>query len=106
MMKHNFTAGPAILPQPVLEQAAAAIKNFMGTGLSILEVSHRDKEFDSVMIEARELAKKLYKLGDDYDTLFLQGGASLQFAMMPYNFLPEGGTAAYTETGEWATKAI
>lgn len=106
MTKHNFTAGPAILPQPVLEQAAAAIKNFMGTGLSILEVSHRDKEFDAVMLEARALARKIYNLGDDYDTLFLQGGASLQFAMAPYNFLPDGGTAAYTETGEWASKAI
>lgn len=106
MKKHNFTAGPAILPQTVLEQAAAAIKDFMGTGLSVLEVSHRDKEFDSVMTEARELAKKIYGLGDDYETLFLQGGASTQFAMIPFNFLPDGGTAAYTETGEWASKAI
>ena len=106
MKKHNFTAGPAILPATVLEQAAAAIKDFMGTGLSILEVSHRDKEFDAVMLEARELAKKLYNLGDDYEALFLQGGASLQFCMVPYNFLPDGGTACYTETGEWASKAI
>jgi phosphoserine aminotransferase len=106
MRKHNFTAGPAILPQSVLEQAAAAIKNFAGTGLSLLEVSHRDKEFDAVMAEARELAKKVYGLGDDYEALYLQGGASTQFCMVPYNFLPENGTAGYTDTGEWASKAI
>ncbi|MDX2002701.1 MAG: 3-phosphoserine/phosphohydroxythreonine transaminase [Chitinophagales bacterium] len=106
MKKHNFSAGPAILPQSVLEQAAAAIRDFAGTGLSLLEVSHRDKEFDAVMAEARELAKKTYGLGDDYEALFLQGGASTQFCMVPFNFLPDNDTAAYTDTGEWASKAI
>ncbi len=100
---HNFSAGPAILPQEVLEQAAAACTNFY-KGLSILEISHRDPSFVDVMEEARSRAKQLMGLGNDYTALFLQGGASLQFAMVPMNLLKTN--AAYLNTGTWATAAI
>lgn len=106
MKKHNFSAGPSILPQEVFEKASQAVLDFEGMGLSILEISHRSKEFVAVMENARTLVKKLMKLGDDYEVLFLQGGASLQFAMVPYNLLSEGGKAAYLDTGNWAANAI
>jgi len=105
-MKHNFGAGPGILPHEVLKQAAAAVVDFNGTGLSILEISHRSPEFEAVLAEALKLVKELFSVPDDYSILFLQGGASTQFAMAPYNLLPEGGKAAYLETGVWANKAL
>ena len=106
MKKHNYSAGPCILPETVFEQSAEAIRDFEGMGLSLLEISHRSKEFVAVMEEARALSKELLGLGDDYEALFLQGGASLEFLMVPYNLMKEGGKAAYMDTGTWANKAI
>lgn len=106
MKKHNFSAGPSILPQEVFQKASEAVINFNGSGLSILEISHRSKEFVAVIEEARSLVKKLMNLGDDYEILFLQGGASLQFAMVPYNLLSTTGKAGYLDTGTWASGAI
>src|SRR6195952_1470799 len=105
-MKHNFGAGPGILPHEVLKQSSEAVINFNGTGLSILEISHRSPEFEAVLDEAVRLVKELFEVPEGYSVLFLQGGASTQFALAPYNLLPEGGTAAYLETGVWANKAI
>ncbi len=105
-MKHNFGAGPGILPQEVLKQSAEAVLNFNETGLSILEISHRSPEFEAVMNEAVSLVKELLSVPEGYSVIFLQGGASLQFAMVPYNLLPQNKTAAYLETGVWANKAI
>ncbi len=106
MKKHNFSAGPCILPQEVFQKASEAILNFNGMGLSLLEISHRSKEFVAVMDEARAIVKRLMKLGDDYEVLFLQGGASLQFVMVPFNLMKIGGKAAYLDTGTWAAGAI
>lgn len=104
---HNFSAGPCILPQEVFEKSAEAILNFNGIGLSILEISHRSKDFVSVMDEARAIVKRLMKLGDDYEVMYLGGGASLQFLMVPFNLLnADGGKAAYLDTGTWAAGAI
>ena len=105
-MKHNFGAGPGILPHEVLKQAAAAVVDFGGIGLSILEISHRSPEFESVLDEAVKLVKELFEVPEGYSVLFLQGGASTQFALAPYNLLPEGGKAAYLDSGVWASKAI
>ncbi len=104
--KHNFSAGPAILPAEVIQEAAAGVLNINNSGLSIIEVSHRDKDFVAIMEEARSLVKELMGLGDEYKVLYLGGGASLQFAMVPSNLLATGGTAAYLDTGVWAHKAI
>lgn len=104
--KHNFFAGPAILPASVLKQATAAIEDFAGMGLSILEISHRSKQFVSVVEEAVSLTKELLDLDDNYEVLFLTGGASSQFYMAPMNLLPQDGTACYTNTGTWSDKAI
>lgn len=103
---HNFSAGPGILPQEVLKQASEACINFDGLNLSLLEISHRSKNYEKVMDEARSIVKELFEVGDDYEVLYLGGGASLQFAMVPYNLLRETGTAAYVNTGVWASKAI
>ncbi|HVS91469.1 MAG TPA: 3-phosphoserine/phosphohydroxythreonine transaminase [Mucilaginibacter sp.] len=105
-MKHNFGAGPGILPHEVLKQAAEGVLNFNGTGLSILEISHRSADFEAVLDEAVKLVKELLNVPEGYSVLFLQGGASTQFAMAPYNLLPQGGKAAYVESGVWAKKAI
>ncbi len=105
-MKHNFGAGPGILPHEVLKQAAQAVVDFNGTGLSILEISHRSAEFEAVLDEAVALVKELLKVPAGSSVLFLQGGASTQFAMVPYNLLPDGGKAAYLESGVWANKAL
>jgi phosphoserine aminotransferase len=105
-MKHNFGPGPGILPHEVLKQAAAAVIDFNRTELSILEISHRSPEFESVLDEAVRLVKELLGVPEGYSVLFLQGGASTQFALAPYNLLPEGGKAAYLETGVWANKAL
>ena len=101
---HNFSAGPAILPQEVIQNCSDAILNFAGTNLSLIEVSHRSKEFVAVMNEARSLVKKIMKLGDDYEVMYLQGGASMQFVMTAMNLLET--KAAYTKTGTWAKNAI
>lgn len=105
-MKHNFGAGPCILPKEVFQQASEAVIDFNNTGLSILEISHRSKEFEAVIDEATQLVRELLSVPQGYSILFLQGGASLQFAMAPLNLLPEGGKAAYLDTGVWATKAL
>jgi phosphoserine aminotransferase len=101
---HNFSAGPAILPQEVIQNCSDAILNFAGTNMSLIEVSHRSKEFVAVMDEARSLVKKIMKLGDDYEVMYLQGGASMQFVMAAMNLLET--KAAYTKTGTWAKNAI
>jgi phosphoserine aminotransferase len=103
---HNFSAGPGILPAEVLQQASDACINFDNLNLSLLEISHRSKNFEKVMDEARAMVKELFEVGEEYEVLYLGGGASLQFAMVPYNLLRENGTAAYVNTGVWATKAI
>ncbi|PWG80495.1 3-phosphoserine/phosphohydroxythreonine transaminase [Pararcticibacter amylolyticus] len=105
-MKYNFGAGPCILPQEVFKQASEAVLNFNGTGLSILEISHRAPEFEAVMDESVHLVKELLNVPSGYSVLFLQGGASLQFSMVPANLLAEGQTAAYLDTGAWASKAM
>ena len=105
--KHNFSAGPCILPQEVFQKSAEAILDFNGSGLSLLEISHRSKDFVAVMDEARAIVKRLMKLGDDYEVLYLGGGASLQFAMVPFNLMKsENGKAAYLDTGTWSAGAI
>jgi len=101
---HNFSAGPAILPQEVIQNCSEAILNFAGTNMSLIEISHRSKEFVAVMDEARSLVKKIMKLGDDYEVIYLQGGASMQFVMTAMNLLET--KAAYTKTGTWAKNAI
>jgi phosphoserine aminotransferase len=106
MKKHNFGAGPGILPEVALRQSAEAVLNLDGSGLSLLEISHRSKEFDAILQNAKALVKELLGVPDNYSILFLQGGASTQFAMVPMNLLPEGGKAAYVESGVWANKAI
>lgn len=103
---HNFSAGPGILPAEVLKQASEACINFDNLNLSLLEISHRSKNFEKVIDDSRSLVKELFEVGDDYEVLYLGGGASLQFAMVPYNLLTEKGYAAYVNTGVWATKAI
>jgi len=103
---HNFSPGPAILPQEVLDEAAEAIREFDGMGLSLLEISHRSSNFEKVMDQARQLVAELTGLGQDYEFLFLQGGASLQFYMAPLNFLTLHGKGGYIVTGEWATRAF
>ncbi|EHQ29612.1 3-phosphoserine/phosphohydroxythreonine transaminase [Mucilaginibacter paludis] len=105
-MKHNFGAGPGILPNEVLKQAAEGVLNLNGIGLSVLEISHRSVEFEAVLDEAVRLVKELFNVPEGYSVLFLQGGASTQFAMVPYNLLPSDGKAAYVESGVWANKAI
>ncbi|MBK9014474.1 MAG: 3-phosphoserine/phosphohydroxythreonine transaminase [Saprospiraceae bacterium] len=104
--KHNFSAGPAILPQSVLEEASHACLDFNGTGLSILEVSHRGKDFDAVALEAEALVREIGGFDDRFAVLFLSGGASTQFAMVPMNLLADGEKATYVDTGVWANKAI
>ena len=103
---HNFSAGPAILPQSAIDASIDALKNFSGTGLSLIEVSHRSKEYEAVVEEACQLVRDILKLSDEYAVLFLQGGASTQFDMIPMNLLDEGETAAYVNTGVWASRAI
>ncbi len=104
MKKYNFNAGPSILPQVVIEKTAEAVKDFNGSGLSIMEISHRSKDFQAVMDEAVALFKELLHIPDGYSVLFLGGGASLQFCMVPYNLLEK--KAAYLNTGTWANKAL
>ena len=104
MKKHNFYAGPSILREYTLKNTADAIKDFAGTGLSILEISHRSKEFTAVIEEAAALVKELLEIPEGYHVLFLGGGASMQFCMVPYNLLNT--KAGYLDTGTWASNAI
>ena len=106
MKVYNFSAGPSILPKTVFEQAANAVLDFKGKGLSILEISHRSDDFDEILQDARQRVKALMQLNNDYEVLFLQGGASSQFMMIPFNILPIDGTAGIINTGTWSTKAI
>lgn len=107
MKKHNYSAGPCILPQEVFEKSSQSILDFNDSGLSILEISHRSKDFVAVMDEARDLALELLDLkGKGYQALFLHGGASLEFLMVPYNLMKVDGKAAYLDTGTWASAAI
>ena len=101
----NFNAGPSALPLAALQQAQAELLDFQGSGMSILEMSHRSKEYDAVHNRTLALLRELLAVPEDYDILFLQGGASLQFAMIPMNFLPAGGKAGYVLTGVWSDKA-
>jgi phosphoserine aminotransferase len=104
MRAHNFNAGPSILPEYTVENTAKAVLDFNGTGMSIMEVSHRSKEFEAVLNEAVALFKELLNIPDGYSVLFLGGGASLQFCMIPYNLLNK--KAAYLNSGVWAGKAL
>jgi len=107
MKKHNFSAGPSILPPEVLEQAAEAVKNFSGMGLSLIEISHRSPEFGAVIDKARELVYELSGLNSkEYEVLFQHGGASTQFIATAWNLLRENGRAGFIDTGTWSSKAI
>jgi phosphoserine aminotransferase len=104
MKKYNFNPGPSVLPEITLKKTAEAVLNLNGSGLSIMEVSHRSKDFEAILKEAVSLMKEILSIPDGYSVLFLQGGASLQFSMVPYNFLNK--KAAYLDSGSWASKAI
>ena len=104
MKIHNFYAGPSILSEYAIQNTADAIINFANTGLSVLEVSHRSKEFQAVIDEATELVKELLEIPEGFSVLWLGGGASLQFCMLPFNLLRN--KASYIDTGTWASNAI
>lgn len=104
MKKHNFNAGPCILPKVALENTAKAVLELDGIGMSLIEISHRTKEFEAILEETKALWKELLNIPEGYHVLFLGGGASLQFCMLPYNLLEK--KAAYLDTGVWASKAI
>ena len=104
MKKHNFNAGPSVLPREVIEKTAQAVLDFNGSGLSVLEISHRAKDFQSVVDEAVALFKEILSIPEGYSVLFLGGGASLQFCMVPFNLMES--KAAYLNTGTWASKAL
>jgi phosphoserine aminotransferase len=103
---HNFNPGPAALPVQVLEQVKEEFLDFQGSGMSVSEVSHRSAAFEAVLNDAVARTKKLLKIGDNYKVLFLQGGASTQFFMVPMNLIPQGASADYVNTGSWSKKAI
>ncbi len=103
---HNFNPGPAALPLEVLEEAKEEFLDFKGSGMSVTEVSHRSALFEDVLNDAVTRLKRLMKLSDDFKIVFLQGGASAQFYMIPMNLIPEGSSADYVNTGTWSTKAI
>jgi len=102
----NFSAGPAVLPVPVLEEAQRDMLSLPGVGMSVMEISHRSKTFDEITGRAEAGLRELLKVPDNYHILFLQGGASLQFSMVPMNFLPADGSADYVLTGSWGKKAL
>ncbi|MEG0033654.1 MAG: aminotransferase class V-fold PLP-dependent enzyme, partial [Mucinivorans sp.] len=104
MKKHNFSAGPCILPRVAIENAAAAVLDFNGMGLSLIEISHRTKDFEAVIDEATALLKELLQVPDTHKILWLGGGASTQFCMVPFNLLNK--KAGYVNTGVWAKKAM
>lgn len=103
---HNYSAGPCILPQEVFQKASQAVLDFEGSGLSILEMSHRSKPIEAVMAKAQALVKELLSAPDHYQVVFLGGGASMGFHMVPQNYMRANGKSAYANTGEWATRAI
>jgi phosphoserine aminotransferase len=102
----NFSAGPAILPEDVLKEAQADLFNYKETGMSVMEMSHRSKAYDEIIVAAEQDMRKLLNVGDDYSVLFLQGGATLQFSMVPMNLMPPANKADYIVTGSWAKKAV
>ena len=102
---YNFSAGPAVLPVEVLQEAADEMLDYRGTGMSVMEMSHRSKAFDNIIKEAEADLRKLMNIPDNYKVLFLQGGASQQFAMIPMNFM-KNRKAGYILTGQWAKKAF
>ena len=106
MKIHNFSAGPSILPKEVFQEASQAVIDYHNTGLSLLEMSHRSKEFDAVLNEALQLVHELLHLPENYKSIFISGGASTQFALVPMNLLSSDGKAAYINTGTWSDKAI
>jgi phosphoserine aminotransferase len=103
---YNFSAGPAVLPVPVLEEAQRNLISLPGVGMSVMEISHRSKTFDAIIEGAERGLRELLGLPENYHILFLQGGASLQFSMIPMNLLPKGGSADYIVTGSWGKKAV
>lgn len=103
---HNFSAGPAILPKEAIEESISDLRDYKDSGLSVVEVSHRSKEWSEGMDEATKMVRKLLNVPENYSVLFLQGGATTQFAMAPMNLLPANGKAAYLNTGNWSKKAI
>ena len=102
---YNFSAGPAMMPEPVLEEIAAEVMNYRGSGMSVMEMSHRSKVFQQILDEAKADIRELMQIPDNYKVLFIQGGATLQFAMVPMNLM-KNGVACYIETGAWSKKAI
>lgn len=106
MLKHNFSAGPCILPQEVFQQSSQSILNFNNLNLSLIEISHRSEDFVKVMEETISLTKELLNIPKEYSVLFLQGGASLEFLMVAINLMKENGKAIYLDTGTWSSKAI
>ena len=103
---YNFSAGPAILPEDVLLEAQKDLFSYKGTGMSVMEMSHRSKTFDNIIKNAESDLRKLLDINDDYDVLFLQGGATLQFSMVPLNLMPPNNKADYIVTGSWSKKAV
>src|SRR3954462_5862562 len=103
---YNFNAGPAMLPPAVLEQVQAELRDYRGRGMSVMEMSHRSREFEEINARAEATFKRLVGVGEGYRVVFVQGGASTQFAMLPMNFLPPGGSADFLLTGSWAEKAV
>src|SRR6185369_8637235 len=103
---YNFGAGPGVLPEPVLEEAQRDLVALPGVGMSVMEISHRGKTFDEIILGCEADIRALAGISDDYQILFLQGGASMQFAMVPMNLLPAGGKADYIVTGSWSKKAV
>src|SRR5690349_3975738 len=103
---HNFSAGPAVLPMPVLEEAQRDLLMLPGVGMSVLEISHRSAAFDEIIEGAERDLRALGGIPDNYRVLFLQGGASLQFSMVPMNLMPAGGSADYLVSGVWSEKAV
>lgn len=104
--RHNFNAGPAVLPVPVLERIRDEMLSLPGVGMSVLEISHRSRTFETILSEAENRLRRLLNIPDTHHVLFLQGGASLQFSMVPLNFLPRDGAADYIVTGSWSEKAV
>lgn len=102
----NFSAGPAVLPVPVLEEAQRDMLSLPGVGMSVMEISHRSKTFDEIIGQADKSLRELLDIPSNYQILFLQGGASLQFSMVPMNFLPADSSADYVITGSWGKKAL
>ena len=102
---YNFSAGPSMLPEDVLKKAAAEMLDYEGSGQSVMEMSHRSKVYDSIIKGAEQLLRELYNIPENYKVLFLQGGASTQFAAIPHNFMNKNGKADFVITGQWAKKA-